>query len=208
MRAKTYIISDTHFFHEDIIKLSTRRNMFTDVEDMNLTIIVRINSKVRKGDRLIILGDFLFSGRDKLEKDMQETIRELLNMIKCDVEILWGNHDPKKKGIQWFLDCGFTAVYTHPIIVDNWFILSHEPIGYLTEVMPYVNIHGHTHDECFANPQRFNVSWEILDGYPIDFNDIKEHYAGTKELDAAVKIMTHSRHDGEKLRCAERKRVV
>jgi hypothetical protein len=60
--------------------------------------------------------------------------------------------------------------------------------------MPYVNIHGHTHDEEYANPQRVNVCWEIVDGYPIDFEEIKEKFVELESYNQSGKVFIQDRH--------------
>lgn len=53
-----------------------------------------------------------------------------------------GNHD--KKDDTYYKLNGFEKVYDHPIIIEDFWILSHEPM-YMNEYMPYVNIFGHVH---------------------------------------------------------------
>ena len=166
---KKYFISDTHFNHKNIIKYTNRSDIFNenDVETMNKTMINRWNEIVKNNDIVYFLGDFGLGG--------ESMFQQFLPQLNGKIRIILGNHDPKKDQ-EWYLDLGFDRVYDHPIIIEGFYILSHRPIPYMTDKMPYVNIHGHTHNESYDNPQRFNVSWEILDGYPIDFEDIKKHF--------------------------------
>ena len=83
-----------------------------------------------------------------------------------------GNHD-KARTVTWWKDVGFQDVSLYPIIVDEFYIFSHEPV-YLNKNMPYANIHGHTHSTCYKNKQYVNVSVEALDYKPIEFDKIKE----------------------------------
>ena len=65
--------------------------------------------------------------------------------------------------------------YTRPVIIDGFWILSHEPL-YVNSNMPYANIFGHVHDspiiKDFSN-QHFCVSCERINYAPINFDDIK-----------------------------------
>ena len=159
-----YIMSDPHYNHKNILKHSSRGDLFPTVEDMNRTIIERINDTVPAHALLVLLGDMVFG-----------SISGFVSQINADVILIKGNHDPRKSQA-WYLSKGLVAYYDAPILVQKWFWLSHEPLEYMGYKVPYVNIHGHTHDECFASDQRVNVCWEILDGYPILLTDIIERY--------------------------------
>ena len=54
-----YYISDLHFFHGNLNKRMDNRG-FDTVEEMNEYMIKQWNSKVRKNDEVVILGDFSF----------------------------------------------------------------------------------------------------------------------------------------------------
>ncbi len=138
-----------------------------EVKEMEDIIVERWNSVVKKDDVVYHHGDFAFAGFDETKR--------LVKRLNGRIFLILGNHD-SKKSTQWYLDAGFHKVSYHTIIVDHFFILSHIPIVFLNDSMPYVNIHGHTHDECYKNPQRVNVSWEVLNGYPISFDEIKARF--------------------------------
>ena len=53
-----YVIADTHFYHNNIIKYCNRP--FEDVEKMNELIINKWNSVVSNEDIVLHLGDFGF----------------------------------------------------------------------------------------------------------------------------------------------------
>lgn len=55
-----FFTSDTHFFHEGIIKFCTRP--FESVEEMNETLIRNWNETVPKDGTVFHLGDFAFGG--------------------------------------------------------------------------------------------------------------------------------------------------
>lgn len=54
----TWFIGDTHFYHKNIIDYENRP--FKSVEDMNKGLIDTWNSRVKKLDRVFVLGDFCF----------------------------------------------------------------------------------------------------------------------------------------------------
>ena len=148
--------------------------------------ITRWNSVVSKDDIVYHLGDFAFGSK--------EIVGRLVGRLNGRIRLILGNHDRRNKPA-WYDGLGFDRVYDTPIIIEDWFIISHEPIKYMSPAMPYVNIHGHTHDECFDNPQRINISWEILDGYPISFEDIKAHCAYLDGLSEVANRLFRERHD-------------
>lgn len=131
---KTWFISDTHFGHVNILKYDERP--FNDIEDMKEEIIKRWNKKVKNGDTVWFLGDFAMFNK----KEYIQPIVKRLNGIK---NIVMGNHDTKSP--QFYRDCGFNEAYDHPVILKDFFILSHEPM-FITENMPYFNIYGHVHN--------------------------------------------------------------
>lgn len=83
-----YITSDLHLGHRAIINYCppTRRH-FTDVDQMNETIVSNINSVVTEEDTLYILGDIAFMPPARA--------CEFLKRINGSKVIVWGNHDHK-----------------------------------------------------------------------------------------------------------------
>ena len=53
-----WLIGDTHFYHENILKYENRS--FSSVDEMNKALISNWNSKVKSRDKIIVLGDFCF----------------------------------------------------------------------------------------------------------------------------------------------------
>jgi len=79
-----WFTSDTHAFHENIIKYSNRP--FSSVDEMNICMANNINAKVQKNHTLYHLGDWAFGG-------LANTIK-FREMINCsNVVLIIGNHD-------------------------------------------------------------------------------------------------------------------
>jgi len=161
-----YIWSDLHFYH-DKIRLYENRP-FESVEKMNQILCKNWKETVKGQDTIINLGDV------SLNLNKEQISKILFNLPGYKILIM-GNHD-KGKSVSWWMDVGFNEVYKYPIIYDSFYILSHEPL-YINANMPYVNIHGHTHSEKSNNPQKINVSVEVLEYKPILFEEIKKIYA-------------------------------
>jgi len=157
---KTFFIADHHFGHKNIIKYETRP--FKSVDEMDSHMIEKWNSVVGKNDKVFVLGDVSIYGREKTKE-----IIEQLNGFKI---LILGNHD-KGRTITWWKDVGFNRVIEFPIIYNEFYMLSHEPL-YMNENMPYINIHGHLHSKVIEG-QYFNVGVERIDYTPIRLQEIK-----------------------------------
>ena len=166
---RKFLIADTHFDHRGIIDLADRP--FKDVETMQDTITWNTNEIVHKNDHLYWLGDIGMCNKKRMS--------ELLNRFKCHNNyLILGNHD-LCHSLSWWYSLGFFKTVTKwPIIVDDWYILSHAPV-YLNKYMPYVNIHGHLHEKTLSAPDcaYVNVSLEQTDYKPVSFDEIKEKYS-------------------------------
>lgn len=161
-----FITSDTHFGHRSIIEYEDRP--YFSVENMNNQLIINWNKRVKDSDLVYLLGD-VFIGMNK------SSARDILDKLNGDIILVMGNHD-KDFGYNWFVSTGrFKLVTQYPIIVDGWFILSHEPL-YLEKNSPYVNIYGHVHgDERYKDFSSNSacVCVERTNYFPIDFDKVK-----------------------------------
>ena len=157
-----FFIADTHFSEESIMRYENRP--FTNVENMNEELITNWNKLVGKEDEIYVLGDFGASGKEK----------EILNRLNGIKYLVKGNHDTQSN--EYYRQAGFEEVYDCPIIVEGFWILSHEPL-YINENMPYANLFGHVHNSPLFkdySKQHVCVSVERLNYSPIGFGDIKK----------------------------------
>jgi calcineurin-like phosphoesterase family protein len=88
-----FFISDTHFFHGNIIKEDYCGRPFRHIEDMNEQMIQMWNEKVKPEDTVIHLGDMSMGGWQKFE-----ACAKLLN---GRIIMTRGNHDPD--GLRYML---------------------------------------------------------------------------------------------------------
>ena len=105
MAAQIWVTADTHFGHEEAIRLFARP--VRDVQEMDDLLVERINAHVGKRDRLIHLGDFTgpmpWSGAEGDES--VERVRAIRDRIRCrSVELVRGNHDPGKRRFERAFD--------------------------------------------------------------------------------------------------------
>jgi calcineurin-like phosphoesterase family protein len=161
-----FVISDTHFNHENIIRYCDRP--FANAKEMNEAIIENWNSIVKSKDVVYHGGDFGFG-------DITQLI-DLRNKLNGTMRLILGNHDKRYnlkgwlKGILKFDD----HVYDCPIILDDFFILSHYPI-FLEANSVFANIYGHLHQNLYSNPKNlcyFNMCVEQHDYKPVAWEDV------------------------------------
>ena len=165
-----YFIADTHFFHKRILEFSNQNNTrqwgCETVEEHNQELLRRINSVVKKRDKLYILGDVVFGSGNLY----------ILGQIDCqNVEIVLGNHDteyhPPKEFYGWVDKICAVKKYK-----GYW--LTHVPI-HPNELRGCKNIHGHVHHNTVRgldgkfDKRYINISEDPLDGYPISYEDIR-----------------------------------
>ncbi len=157
-----YIIADTHFNHENIIKYCNRP--FKNSQEMNQYIISKWNSVVKPEDTVIHLGDVGFG--------TTEEMKLLIGTLNGKKILIRGNHD-LRRGINGWKEVGFSEVYKDKIEINN-LVLTHYPIELPEE---RINIFGHIHDkpldEKYNKNNHFCVSCDVIDYTPITIEEIK-----------------------------------
>ena len=159
---KIYFIADTHFGDERILRYENRP--FDNAEEMDRELIRRWNAKVNAEDTVYVLGDF---GAGGYESDVLSKLNGKKYLVK-------GNHDTASN--EEYRRYGFFEVYDRPVIIDGFWILSHDAL-YVNENMPYANLFGHVHGSPIFkdySKQHYCVSVERIDYSPINFDEIKK----------------------------------
>lgn len=164
-----YWISDTHFGHENIIKLHNRP--FNCVDHMDEEIIQNINKTVKKTDTLYHLGDFALGPVEKAIKYRKR--------INCDnVFLIYGNHDYKNRSFKEFRRV-FGKAHCHDILEirreGRLLVMCHYPFLYPHHWDKGAwNLHGHMHGE--GEPHLtlpvMDVGVDIWNYTPISYNEI------------------------------------
>lgn len=161
---RIFLIGDTHFSHENIISYCNRP--FKNANEMNERLIQNWNSVINKNDIVYVVGDFALCGKQKLI--------EIALRLNGRKRLILGNHDQASKDT--YRAAGFEFIYNHPIVLDDFFIISHYPLDYLPHMGVFANIFAHVHDnEIYTSitPRSFCVSAERINYTPISFDDIK-----------------------------------
>lgn len=166
----TYIISDTHFNHANIIKYCHRP--FKSIKEMNETIIKNWNSIVKSDDIIYHLGDFILGS----EWDLKNMVARLNGKIY----LIRGNHD--KLRTKSFEKAGIKILKNAPILLEDYKIaLTHRPLPDTMLKKGYVNVHGHIHEKklekiydtkLFSIERHINVSCDVIGFKPILITDL------------------------------------
>lgn len=171
---KIFLIGDLHFNHKRIIEYCERP--FNSVEEMNEALIKNWNSIVGTHDIVYVVGDFALCGKDK--------IIEIGNKLKGRKRLILGNHDGAS--MDTYRAAGFEFIYNHPIILDDYFIISHYPKGYMPKRGLFASIFAHVHDDATyadATARTFCVSAERINYTPIEFEEIKRIMEKIEEIE-------------------------
>jgi calcineurin-like phosphoesterase family protein len=115
-----------------------------------------------------MLGDFSFYS--------QEKTREIVSRLQGHKILVMGNHD-RSRGIKWWYEVGFDEVYKHPIVLNDFLMLSHEPPHYIPPNTPYFYIYGHVHgSEMYKTITKTSscVSVERWDYAPIELQKLTD----------------------------------
>ena len=141
-----YYISDLHFYHDALNHVMDERG-FRDEQDMNEFMIHQWNSRVRKNDEVVVLGDLSMEKWDKT--------KEILDQLKGKIYLIQGNHDRFIKDKD-FDASRFIWVRSYAEMHDNGrkIILSHYPVlcyNGQNRLSKHGNpktymLHGHVHD--------------------------------------------------------------
>lgn len=162
----TWIMSDTHYFHANIIK-------YTERDDKSLPKFTAAWMNIIKDhDTVFHLGD-IFMGKGSIQK-----AKNFIQTLPGEKYFLRGNHDHQPT--EFFAHRGWTEIGENSRLYWEWegkrVLFSHYPD---TKGLDWdINIHGHIHDGGYAPGVPFldyrNVSleavwrpvrlWEVLEG--------------------------------------------
>lgn len=170
-----YYIADTHFFHENIIRLCNRP--FTDSREMNNYILDMWNKRVKPEDTVHIVGDVAY------RNNPEETIA-FLKKLKGKKLLIEGNHDTKMLAIPEFRAL-FSEIDQMKLVYDNGqrVFLCHYPMvewpGYFSGTCHvYGHIHNNTQNNAFRIvkdlPNAFNAGVDITGFTPMTLEELKE----------------------------------
>ena len=159
----TWIISDTHFFHENIGRYCNRPKNWQDL------IIKNWNDLVSPDETVLHLGDFALGNKGNFDL--------LTGMLSGRLFLIQGNHDRISKS--YCETRGVTLIkntLTVEITDQMKLIFSHRPIVPLED--GWINLHGHIHnvppppEGSNLGPNHINMSVEVREYRPWRLGDI------------------------------------
>ena len=170
-QAKTWVISDCHFGHKNILNF---RPQFSSIDEHNETIMQGIADAVSKHDTLWILGDMFFDS-DALDF-YGDRLREILS--EGHIFMCLGNHDTdslaRASNVRRMTEV-LDSVHALKSKDRVWY--SHAPI-HPAELRGRINIHGHVHSQTIPDERYFNACCENTDYKPVLIKDIYDGYRG------------------------------
>jgi len=159
----TWIISDTHFFHENIGRYCSRPENWQEL------IIKNWNDLVSPDETILHLGDFALGNKSNFDL--------LSGMLRGRLFLIQGNHDRISKsycetrGVTLIKNC-----LNIQISDQMKLIFSHLPIVPLED--GWINLHGHIHnvppppEGSNLGPNHINMSVEVREYRPWRLGDI------------------------------------
>lgn len=169
---KIYFTSDTHFYHNNIIKYCDRP--FVSIEEMNDRIIENWNDKVPKDSIVFHLGDFAFCS--------EYNLKELVSQLNGYIILIKGNHDSKNNN---FLESIFPEVYSqfHLVVNKQLIYLNHFPL--LCYPKHAWNFFGHVHSKPgisnidtprlkYCTSTQYDVGVDLNNYTPLAFCEVRD----------------------------------
>lgn len=162
-----WFISDTHFFHANILKFTgddgERIRPFNSLDEMHEIMIENWNSVVKDNDYIYHLGDVTFQ--------YHGGFNNLMSRLKGKKRLIIGNHDKIwnpalsmwfEKAALWkgFSEYNFTAV--------------HIPLEIKRLRDGAFCVHGHIHQNVEPDPRYINVCVEQVNYTPVHIDEIGE----------------------------------
>ena len=159
MIRNTWVISDTHFGHKNIIKYSNRP--FESVEVMDDVLVQNWNSVVMPNDIVYHLGDVYFRNPHHISR------------LNGEKHLILGNHD---SGLDPNLFKNFRSIQLVKPFKKMGLIFSHIPL-HQSQLIEHdgtqlFNIHGHIHEKPSPEGPYRNVSVEQINYTPINIEEL------------------------------------
>jgi calcineurin-like phosphoesterase family protein len=158
-----FFTSDTHFYHNNIIKYVKRP--FKNASEMNEILIYNWNKVVQPEDIVYHLGDFGYGKNATLENNAT-IARRLVGSIR----FIYGNHDRDAP-----IDCFESAKYYSEIKVQNQeIILFHYGLRtWHHDLRGTWHLYGHSHGGLPAYGKSMDVGVDAWNFTPVSFADVK-----------------------------------
>ena len=165
LSSDTWVISDTHFQHDNIIKFCNRP--FANSKEMDEALIHNWNSTVKPTDIIYHLGDISFGDKN--------TALDIMYNLNGHKRLIVGNHDDVPF---WVRSRVFEKVVMLRWLPEFGLLLTHVPVHESqleTKRMGnhMINVHGHIHDQDSPQGPYRNVSVEKIEYRPINIDELR-----------------------------------
>ncbi len=172
---KTWWVSDTHFFHRNIIKYSKRpfapdhefeSGQISDasVAAMNEAMVERWNARVAPRDTVWHLGDFALSSN-------QDAVADLAQRLNGEINLIIGNHDPAwvRKLPRWRSVQPYKEIRSQ----GRFIVMSHYAMRVWNKShYGSIMLDGHSHGTLPGCNQSLDVGVDDWDYAPVSLDEI------------------------------------
>jgi len=192
----TFVLSDSHFDHTNVIRFDGRRNAngepFQSAEEMNIFMVEQWNSVVRENSLVLYLGDLSMNHR------IADVI-EVLNALNGRKIFIRGNHDycfaQRPTGelihpeilsyveqLRDYIEC---RVH-YPDGLEQHVVLSHFPLFSwhwkdTKGINPAWHLHGHCHNNLSHSTPNGYYKNDVLDVHCCKYNYIPQSFTQIRE---------------------------
>lgn len=167
MAKDIFVISDTHFGHENIIKYCDRP--FKNTDEMDDFMIEKWNSVVKPGDKVYHLGDVYMGNGFKMAGNFPK-----LNGKK---RLILGNHDDLKRNMGPIkLGDVFEKIYLFRSFKEFGLMLTHVPVHESSIIRAgegAINVHGHIHEKKSPKGPYKCVCVEQINYTPVNIEELR-----------------------------------
>jgi calcineurin-like phosphoesterase family protein len=177
MLHEKWFVSDTHFFHANILKFLRNdgkrlRHEFHNLEDMHEYMVSKWNENVKDNDYVYHLGDVTFQ--------YHAGFNNLMSRLKGKKRLIVGNHDAiwNPALMRWFEKVDLWKGFK-----EHNFTASHMPLRIDGFRDGAFNVHGHVHANSLVDKRYINVSVEVRGYSPVHLDTI-----GKEIKDANVQL--------------------
>lgn len=181
MSKDIWLVSDTHFRHENILKFKdntdklVRGDRFSSIDEMDEHMIERWNSVVKQGDIVYHLGDVVMGDKEWFKKNWPR--------VNGSKRLIVGNHDDIpflavggffKKVSMWRMFPEFGLMLSHvPLHQSGLLRLASREGKWPQDCETLLNVHGHIHQNASPEGPYKNVSVEAIDYTPVNIEEIR-----------------------------------
>jgi calcineurin-like phosphoesterase family protein len=178
--ANVWLISDTHFWHENMYRFTTFdggprvRERFADANEGDAYMVQRWNELVSIEDHVWHLGDVCMERGN----NQRERFIKLIRSLHGHKRLVLGNHDHYDVGV--YREAGFQKVRGSNQL--DGVLMTHYPTHHSSIGFRCIgNAHGHIHHQLSPVGQYFNCSVEAIGYEPVPFEVVRDRLKKLKE---------------------------